>query len=149
MIRLSAINVSRCYFLNQKSLKSIVKFILNNVGISSANLSIVFVTDREIRNLNYLYRKKDKPTDVLSFSMREGRRIKGDSSILGDVVISVDRARKQAKKFGSTFKKEIFLYIIHGILHLLGYNDEKPSSRRRMQRKETEILEALMSRKQR
>ena len=143
MIRLSAVNVSRCYFLNKKKLRDTVKFVLNYVGISTANLSIVFVTDSEIKHLNYLYRKRNKPTDVLSFSMQEGRRLKGDSSILGDVVISVDRARKQARKFGSTFKREIFLYIIHGVLHLLGYDDEKPSSRRRMQRKEAEILEVL------
>ena len=143
MIRLSASNISRCYFLNKKKLDSIVRFVLKSLGVNDANISIVFVSDREIRHLNFLYRKKNVPTDVLSFSMREGKRIKRDSAILGDVVISVDRARRQAKRFNSTFKREIYLYIIHGILHLLGYDDEKASSRKKMQKKEIQILNSL------
>lgn len=145
MIHLSVINISRCYFLNKKKLKDIVRFILKSLGIFNANLSIVFTTDREIRHLNYLYRRVNRATDVLSFSMREGKRLKRDSSILGDVIISVDRARKQAGRFNSTFKKEIFLYIIHGILHLVGYEDEKPALRKRMRKKETELLRTLLN----
>ncbi len=143
VIRLSVSNISKCWFLNKKKLKSIVRSVLKSVGINEANISLVFCSDREIRRLNFLYRGKDRPTDVLSFSMREGKRLKGDSSILGDVVISVDRARKQAKRFSSTFKREIYLYIIHGILHLLGYDDQSISSRKRMRRKEIQILNSL------
>lgn len=153
MIYLSVSSISRCYFLNKRKLEKIVGFILKSVGVSQANLSIVFVTDRQIKRLNYLYRKKNRTTDVLAFSMREGkspflkttgdRRLKKEASILGDVAISVDRAKKQAKRFDSTFKKEIYLYIIHGILHLVGYGDEKPSAKRLMRRKEIEILNAL------
>lgn len=153
MIRLSAINISRCYFLNKKKLETIVRFILKSVGVFDANLSIIFVTDSEIKRLNYLYRRRNRVTDVLSFSMHEGkpayakasadRRLKRELSTLGDIVISVDRARKQAKRFNSTFKKEMYLYIIHGILHLVGYGDEKPSAKKKMRRKETEILNSL------
>lgn len=146
MIRLSVANISRCYFLNKKKLKNLVRFIFRSVGVIEANLSIVFVTDSEIKRLNYLYRGKKRVTDVLSFSMREGRRLKRDASILGDIAISVDRAKKQAKRFNSTFKKEIYLYIIHGILHLVGYGDEKPSAEKLMRRKEIEILNALWRR---
>lgn len=146
MIRLSAANVSRCYFLNKKKLGTIVKFILKSVGISRATLSIAFVTDSEIKRLNYLYRMRNRPTDVLSFSMREGKRLKRDRSILGDIAISVDRAEKQARRFNSTFKREICLYIIHGILHLAGYGDEKPSALKNMRRKEAEILNNLWRR---
>lgn len=144
MIRLSVSNISRCYFLNKKKLNAIVRFVLGYVGVEDARLSIVFASDGEIKHLNYLYRGKNKPTDVLSFSMHEGRRLKKDSSILGDVVISVDRARHQARRFNSTFKKEIYLYIIHGILHLLGYDDERSSSeKKRMRKKEAQILNIL------
>lgn len=146
MIRLSAANVSRCYFLNKKRLDTIVRFILKSVGISRAALSIAFVTDSEIKRLNYLYRKRKRPTDVLSFSMREGKHLERDRSILGDIAISVDRAKRQAKRFNSTFKKELCLYIIHGILHLVGYGDEKPSALKRMRRKEEKILNNLWRR---
>jgi len=145
MIRLGVNNISRCYFLNKKNLKEIVRFILKSVGVFDVNLSIVFATDNDVKRLNYLYRSERRPTDVLSFPMKEGKRLKGDSTILGDVVISVDRAKKQAKRFDSTFKKEIYLYIIHGILHLVGYSDEKPLSKERMRKKEIEILSALLS----
>jgi probable rRNA maturation factor len=143
MIRLDASNISRCYFLNKEKLKDIVRLILKSLGVVDVNLSIVFATDKEIRRLNYLYRKENRATDVLAFSMREGRRLRQDSSILGDIVISVDRAKRQAKRFNSTFKREIYLYIIHGILHLLGHNDESALSKKKMRKKETEILNAL------
>lgn len=147
MIHLSVSNISRCYFLSRDKLKDVVSFILKSIGNSNANLSIVFTTDSEIKRLNYLYRKENRPTDVLSFSMQEGRRLKRDSSILGDIVISVDRAKEQAKNFNSTFKKEIYLYIIHGILHLLGDGDDnKPFTKKFMRKKEAEILSILLSR---
>ena len=143
MIHLSAFNISRCYFLNKRKLDHTVRSILKSAGVNDARLAIVFVSDREIRRLNLMYRKRNRATDVLSFSMREGRRLKKDASFLGDIVISTDRARKQAEKFGTSFKKEMYLYIIHGVLHLLGYDDERPSSRKKMRKKETQILNRL------
>ena len=147
MIHLSAFNISRCHFLNKKKLNGIVRFILKCADIGEADISIVFVSDSEIERLNFIYRKKKRPTDVLSFSMREGKRLKKDSSILGDIVISVDRAKEQAGRFNSTFKREIYLYIIHGILHLLGYDDEgSATEKKRIKRKETRILDSLWER---
>ena len=143
MIHLSAVNVSKCYFLNRKKLAHTVKFILKSIGVRDASLSIVFVTDRQIARLNSLYRRKNRPTDVLSFSMREGKRLKRDSSILGDVIISVDRAKAQAKSFNSSFRREMYLYIIHGILHLMGYDDETKSARKKMSKKENQLLDKL------
>ncbi|MBL7070588.1 MAG: rRNA maturation RNase YbeY [Candidatus Omnitrophica bacterium] len=143
MISLSAANISRCYFLNSSKLERVVRFTLKSLGIKDASLSIIFVSDSRIKRLNNLYRGSDRPTDVLAFSMREGKRLLGKRPVMGDIVISVDRARKQAKRFESTFKREIYLYIIHGILHLAGYNDERPGDKRVMRRKEDEILNRL------
>ena len=147
MIRLNVKNVAKCYFLNRRKLERIVTFVLQTIGVNDAELSIVFTTDSKIKRLNLLYRKQNRPTDVLAFSMHEGKRLKKDSSILGDIVISVDRAREQAKRFKSSFKREIFLYIIHGLLHLVGYDDRKKSSRKRMYKKETQLLNLLWERK--
>lgn len=146
MISLTAAGIRRCRFLNRRKLERVVRFTLKSVGVKEARLSIAFISDGQIKRLNRIYRGKKKPTDVLAFSMREGRRLKRDTSILGDIAISVDRARKQAKRFGSTFKKELYLYVIHGILHLTGYDDEKAVSRRSMRRKEKEILDRLWQR---
>lgn len=146
MIRFDASNISRCYFLNKRKLKKLVNFVFKSLGITNARFSLVFATDAEIKRLNYLYRRKNRPTDVLSFSMNEGKRLKKDTLILGDIVISLDRARVEARRFNSSFKKETYLYIIHGILHLLGYCDEEPISRKKMQKKETQILNSLCKR---
>ncbi|MBN1872514.1 MAG: rRNA maturation RNase YbeY [Candidatus Omnitrophica bacterium] len=143
MVDLNVDNISRCYFLNKKKLEREVAFILKKLGLRDARLSIYFATDEEIRRLNRLYRKSDRSTDVLAFSMAEGRCLKGDPRYLGDIAISVDRAKAQAKSFDSTFKKEIYLYIIHGILHLLGHDDENKKSKKKMSKTEGRLLDLL------
>lgn len=86
-------------------------------------ISILFTTDKKIHKLNKAYRNKDKPTDVLSFSQIEG--IKNFFSFsLGDLVISLDTAKKQAKEYKNTFNQEILRLLIHGMLHLIGYDHE-------------------------
>lgn len=99
----------------------------------AGELSVVFAVDSEIKALNKKYRGKDRPTDVLSFPL-------GEKGILGDIVISVERARAQAEAFGTSFKSEVELYIIHGALHLLGYDDETPAAAKAMRKKEKELL---------
>jgi rRNA maturation RNase YbeY len=88
-----------------------------------AELSVALVGDREMRPLNAKYRKKRKTTDVLSFFVEE-QPLSG-AKILGDVVISVEQARRQARERGKTLKSEMVTLLIHGILHLLGYDHEK------------------------
>ncbi|MBI5399369.1 rRNA maturation RNase YbeY [Candidatus Saganbacteria bacterium] len=82
-------------------------------GKGTINLS--FVSDEEMRGLNRRFRKKDKPTDVLSFLMDE-------DGILGDLVISTETTKRNAKKYGVSYKTEVKRLVIHGVLHLLGYD---------------------------
>ncbi len=114
------------------------------MGESEAELSLVLVNDMYIRNLNWKYRRKDSATDVLAFPMRDSRRLSG--VILGDVVISVETAAREAKKRKKDLQDELDLYFVHGILHLLGYDDEKPRARKKMKDKEKELMENLCSR---
>jgi len=79
--------------------------------------------DSRIEKLNRRFLRRKGPTDVLAFNMREGKRLKNPRQILGDVVVSLDRARVQAKEFDTTLKKELALYVIHGVLHLAGHKD--------------------------
>ncbi|MDP2921902.1 MAG: rRNA maturation RNase YbeY [Candidatus Omnitrophota bacterium] len=117
--------------------------VLSAMSEPDAELSLVFVNDMYIRNLNWKYRRIDSATDVLAFPMRDSRGLSG--SILGDVVISVETARREAKKRKKDFQEELDLYLAHGILHLLGYDDEKPRARKKMREKEKELLRLFQS----
>ena len=94
----------------------------HEVPDSVCRVSILFTDDKEIHRLNREYRGKDKPTDVLSFSQLEGEGAVGDS--LGDIVISLVTASKQAEEFGVTEQEEVGRLLVHGLLHLYGYDHE-------------------------
>lgn len=107
-----------------KSLQNKTEFLLQVLGKQNHELSILFTTDDKIKELNKLYRKKSKPTNVLAFAMSDGEALP-DDSILGDIVISVDTAAGEAAKEGISLHKRILFLIIHGLLHLLGYDHER------------------------
>lgn len=112
-----------------------------------AELTVALVDDAAIHDLNRRYRRKDRPTDVLAFAMLEGMRAPGDERILGDVVISLDTAARQARRRRVTLEAEVRTLLIHGILHLLGYDHERSSAEeRRMKAKEREVALALAGR---
>ncbi|MFH1858008.1 MAG: rRNA maturation RNase YbeY [Candidatus Omnitrophota bacterium] len=104
------------------------------------HLNILFVDDLKMSALHERYMGRRGPTDVLAFGMQEGRRLRGDVSLLGDIVISAETALRQAKRFHSNVRRELALYVIHGILHLLGYDDRNRADRLKMRRQEKELL---------
>jgi probable rRNA maturation factor len=101
--------------VDKKFLKKIGQQVLEKEKKEGRDLSIALVGQKKIRELNKKYRKEDKATDVLSFQYNS----------LGEIVICPTVVRKNAKKFKSTFKKELARVLTHGILHLLGYDHEK------------------------
>ena len=97
-----------------------------------------------MRTLNRNYRKKDKTTDVLSFAFREGGGTQVRTDMLGDIVISVPVAERQAREDGETLTRSIDRLLVHGLLHLLGYDHERSAAEaRRMQTRERRLLEVL------
>ena len=102
-----------------------IEMVMNNLGCLNQEVSILLTTDADIRKLNKQFRSIDQPTDVLSFPQNadEDPPIPGEI-ILGDIAVSLDTAQAQAKEHGLTFEEEIILLLIHGILHLLGYDHE-------------------------
>lgn len=114
--------------------------VLKKEKMPGCSLSVTYVTDGRIRRLNRKYKGKGSCTDVLAFSMKEGRRLEGEGEFLGDVVISLDAARRQAGRFKSTYERELRLYLIHGILHLLGYDDLTGRDRQKMVKRQEELL---------
>ncbi|NIM05202.1 MAG: rRNA maturation RNase YbeY [Armatimonadetes bacterium] len=114
----------------------------------NSEISLLLCGDKRIRALNRIWRRKDVVTDVLSFPQTEEkgeiaapRRASEVPVILGDIVISVQTAAKQAKAAGILLQKELNFLLIHGILHLLGWDDASPTQRRRMLARQEEILE--------
>jgi len=107
--------------VESKLLSKIAHRALEVLGLNKVELSIVLVSDAQIRRLNKLYRNKDKSTDVLSFPI--GEKVNG-WFILGDIVISVDTAKRQAKELGYSLEEELKRLLVHGLVHLLGYDHE-------------------------
>jgi probable rRNA maturation factor len=104
-------------------LKKIAAAILTAVDKGRAELSVALVGDEEMRPLNAKYRKKNKTTDVLSFPADPAMPSK--AALLGDVIISVEQAKRQAEERKTSIKIEMVTLLIHGILHLLGYDHER------------------------
>jgi rRNA maturation RNase YbeY len=127
---------------SSRKIKAAALKILQLVGEERSELSIALVGDAEIQALNARYRRKNYPTDVLSFPADENAA--ADARLLGDVIISVDKARRQAKERGRSLEDEMAVLLIHGILHLMGYDHERSTKEaRRMKRLERKVHSAL------
>ena len=107
-------------------------------GEKSGEVSVTFVSNDEMKALNHQYRGKDEPTDVLSFPMDED-----DLPMLGDIVISVVRAKEQAVEFGHSFERELGFLLVHGFLHLIGYDHIEREDEKIMNDRQEEMLMAF------
>lgn len=129
---------------DQARLDRQARAILSDVGEASAELGILLVGDQRMRSLNRQYRGKDRTTDVLAFAMREAPH--PSAGLLGDVVIAVPTAVRQAKEGGRSLDEELTVLLVHGVLHLCGYDHERSEKEaRRMQRRERMILRSIGS----
>ena len=99
--------------------------------------------DREIRKLNKRFLKHNTATDVISFGMQAAKGDPSGCRYLGDIVVSVDTARRLAKEVGILFREELARYLIHGALHLLSYDDRKEKDKKRMHGRQEEILTTI------
>jgi probable rRNA maturation factor len=119
---------------------------LSALDLGAAELSIALTDDREIHELNRVFRRRDRPTDVLAFAMREGAATGGRpqqaQELLGDVVVSVETARRQAARRGRTLEAEVRVLLAHGLLHLVGYDHETKKTARAMGAKTRELCRA-------
>ena len=129
--------------IRQGTLRRVTGRLLQLLDEGGAEVCVGLVGDTKMRRLNRTYRNQDRTTDVLAFAYREARS--GVSPLLGDVVISVPTARRQARAFSHSLDEEILRLLIHGVLHLAGYDHERSKQQaRRMHRKETELFETFI-----
>lgn len=112
---------------------------IDALQLKDIEVSFVLTDDARIHQLNKVYRHKDRPTDVLAFAMREGDFAELAGGALGDVIVSVPTARKQARERDASVLDEVTMLAAHGLLHLLGWDHETPAKDRRM-RAETDRL---------
>lgn len=128
-------------------LERLIRFAAKHEGVrEEAEMSISFVDNKEIQQLNKDYRDIDEPTDVISFALEE--KVDGELQIigeeipvtLGDIIISVEQAKKQAEEYGHSFIREISFLAVHGFLHLLGYDHMTEKEEKEMFSRQEEIL---------
>lgn len=120
--------------------------IVKNLRLSAVTLTLVMTDNDYIRTINNNFRKKDKPTDVISFAYRENPfpGLPDELENLGDIYISLEKAKEQSVEYGVTLKEEVKRLLIHGILHLLGYDHEKGRKQaEEMRSKEDEIFASI------
>lgn len=131
--------------IDTRRLKTVAKHLLREVEEPESALSITLVDDRGIQALNREHRGKDKATDVLSFPLYErGEAAHADGErLLGDIVISVDTARRQAADYDAPLQNEIYRLLIHGILHVLGHDHEESEEREAMEAEERRLAAAI------
>lgn len=111
------INRQRKHAINGRKVRKFLSTLLPALGVDDSSFSVVFITDRDIRRYNRDYRGLDKPTDVLSF--------RGGNGYLGDILISSETAYNQARKSNRlTFETNVQRLVLHGLLHLMGYDHE-------------------------
>jgi probable rRNA maturation factor len=131
-------NRQRRWRVDSAALKAAALSVLKGEGIAAADISIAVVNDTAIHDINRQFLNHDEPTDVISFVLdQQGKKIDGE------VVISADTAAAAAKEIGWSVQNEMLLYIIHGALHLTGYDDLKPAARRQMRSREKHYLTKL------
>ncbi len=140
MSLIQVVNQSRIK-INPAPIKNAANRILNALGYTESELSVLIVDDGEMARLNKEYRQIDHTTDVLSFPMLEGEFGDISPEMLGDVVISAETAKAMSEETGSPLEPVLDLLLVHGILHLLGLDHETgPLEAKEMRRKTEEIL---------
>ena len=144
-MNIAIMNRQRRLKVATKSLRAAAVKILSDLGCTSSELSVAIVGDRTMRILNRDYLQKDRATNVISFSMQEGECAAINPDMLGDVVISADTAAREAADGGISFTERLVFLLLHGILHLAGYDHERSGEQeaRRMEAKERELFNQL------
>ena len=137
-------NNQSLHSIDEAQFQSQISQILEKLEETDCELSLLLTDDEEIQTLNKTYRDLDKATDVLSFPQDEDAVNETGDTLLGDVVISVETAARQAEEHHLSFNEELILLAIHGILHLLGYDHERsPQDARIMQDQTQAVFETL------
>ncbi len=141
-------NRHRVKKINSRSLRQIVQMLLAELEISRAELGITLVNAKEMARINWQFLRHEGSTDVITFDHAEMRKAKSEkrNTLHGELFICVDDAVAQARQFKTSWQSEVVRYLVHGLLHLLGYDDLRADLRRKMKREENRLLRRLQKR---
>ena len=124
-----------------KVLNDYIKFVVKKLKLEKCEFNIIIVDNKKIHEINKEYRDVDRETDVISFAMEDEMDVKYDNfRLLGDIYISIDKAKSQALEYGHSLLREICFLATHGILHLLGYDHMEPDDEKEMFTLQNELL---------
>lgn len=124
-----------------KELKTFLENVAKDEGLENILFNVIIIDNSRIREINREYRNIDRETDVISFALEDDKTFNlEDIRVLGDIYISVDKARSQALEYGHSFKRELSFLAIHGFLHLLGYDHMEKDEEEIMFKKQEEVL---------
>lgn len=140
-VTIEVVNIQKIKKISLKELKTYTKKILSVLKIPSKKISIVLCNNKKIKKINQEFFAQNASTDVIAFPLQDEFL----PQYLGEVVISVEEAVKAAGKYNNNWKKELLLYLIHGILHLFGYDDIKEAAKVKMDKKQQEVLACLLT----
>ena len=143
LMQIDIMNSQDIVKIDNARLKRYTSNVLKLLGERDVILSVVLTDDQYIRRLNKTYRGVDRYTDVLAFPIKDSLPILKGHRMLGDIVISVETAKREAKIRHIPFERELVLYLTHGILHLLGYDDTTIAKRKLMSLKQSELLKSI------
>jgi probable rRNA maturation factor len=132
--------------IRKKKIENLVNRVLRAEG-TNLPVDVIFVDDNFMIKLNQKFTRRRKTTDVLSFGMKEGEDMGVDYPSLGDIYVSLDQAKRQAQEYGVYLKEETSRLVIHGLLHLLGYDHKNKSQAKIMKKKEESYLNLMASTK--
>jgi probable rRNA maturation factor len=125
--------------IKKKEIEDLIKGALRSEEINLP-VDVILVNDDFMKKINRKYTKRRKTTDVLSFGMKEGKNMGVDYPGLGDIYVSLDQAKRQAREYGISLKEEASRLVIHGLLHLLGYDHKNKTQAKIMKEKEEAYL---------
>lgn len=135
-------NLNKKRKINQKAIKKIAVSLLRAFKKKNALIDITFVNNKRIKMLNKKYMRRNTPTDVISFLLEEKLFLQR-KALIGDIYISSDMAYNNTRRFNTNFQKELRRYVIHGLLHLVGFNDRTLKEKNKIRRLEEKFLKKL------
>ncbi|MDD4202986.1 MAG: rRNA maturation RNase YbeY [Candidatus Omnitrophica bacterium] len=143
MIKINVQNLNKKRRVRLRQVKALSSFVVKKVGKNKElKINIVFLSDNEIKTMNKKFKNKNITTDVLCFCMFEGSKLKGQDTDMGtDIYISSDTAFREAKKYNMTYTSELYFYVVHGLLHMLGMDDSSEQLRAQMHKKQNELID--------
>ena len=139
MSRISIASPQEFVAIDRGRMREVVRAVLDGEGVAEAEISLAFVDNPTVHALNKRYLNHDEPTDVLSFSLSEANAAR----LAGELVVGAEVAKEQAAQRGHDVQAELALYVIHGLLHLCGYDDHDREDAAAMRRRERHYLRAL------